>query len=668
MKKCSNCDFELEENQTTCPNCGFEQPDEATVVAEETDHSTEITANDNIQWSELHDVPLGSVMEQFSELQEEAEEVLLAEASEEENNLSNKLEASESLDEAEQSVTPPVDILEENTKEAFILAEYIRRHKNPDEVFEETLEEVVAAANASEQLVSKTEEVETTATEEILEHQSDEDTETQDHVEAVVEEPLEATDQADDSAEESTTTELEAATAGIAEESSLSESNEQPVTETEAAVVESAEELIADETQPVPAEVSEPMVDVEEDNVAVEPLLEKTSDLSMDKPTKRKKAPYLIAAAVIVLAGGGWFYYDHEQKVEAARQEQLRIEKAVDGIETQLNSFYLDADHQFIDPDKTDALLTSTLEDLKQYQEEDKYAALVAQGQTIKDKLALIDQVNQYFTAPIIVGDQLQKNVHIKTEDPFDMTVLTTTDAFSKLVNQAIQQGQAESKSLQTATKAVKSLLAGYQKGKLSDAVSRKDVESTKEVVTNLFTSDQKDQMVKEVATVEKALAAREKAQAAAEKAAAEKAAAEEQARQEQAAAEERARQAQNDQTNPIYNEGQEILSPNTPKNKLNQPIISTRQSDLNDANNPAWDWAPGVYNQVIQTAIQRGYIVEGGYKLERVRIENGEGYYNLYATSTQSSLMKGIGESALPMYLFTINDKTGYFRGNGND
>jgi hypothetical protein len=662
MKKCPNCDFELEENQTTCPNCGFEKPDETTVVSEETNHSTEKTANDNIQWSELHDVPLGSVIEQFSELQEEAEEALLAENSEETNDLSNKLEDTEAaeLEEPEQSVEPVNDLLEEDTKEAFLLAEYIRRHKNPDEVFEETFEEVVAAVQASDQVSDQTE-------------MNEESTDSSDLVaeETQVEESVNETQEPTEDVESnvSETTEVDA----VEEVASVAAIEEQLVSEPEVFIseadanpkpeetVETAEETTVEEAPSIPAEAVEPVTVTSTE--ALEAAAETRSTQPNDKPKKRKKTPYLITAAVIVLAGGGWFYYDHQQKVEAERQEQLRIEKAVDGIETQLLSFYVDDNRQFIAPSKTEEDLTTTLSELDQYSNEEKYSTLVAEGQVIKDKLALIDRVNQFFTAPIIVGDQLQKDVHIKPDSIIDVAALKTNDAFSQLVNQAIQQGQAESKSLQAANKAVKSLLAGYQKGKLSDAVSRKDVESTKQMVTDLFASDKKEQLLKDVATVEKALVAREKAQKAAEQAAAE-----EQARQERAAAEERARQQQNAQTNPTYNEGQEILSPSTPKNKLNQPIISTRQSDLNDTNNPAWDWAPGVYNQVIQTAIQRGYIVEGGYKLERVRIENGEGYYNLYATNTQSSLMKGIGESALPMYLFTINDKTGYFRGNGND
>ena len=83
--------------------------------------------------------------------------------------------------------------------------------------------------------------------------------------------------------------------------------------------------------------------------------------------------------------------------------------------------------------------------------------------------------------------------------------------------------------------------------------------------------------------------------------------------------------------------------------------------------NNPGWAWAPGVYDRVINTVISRGYVVSGGFYLQPARIENGEGYYHLYATSNQSSLLSGMSESAMPFYLVTINAKTGYFRGNGN-
>ena len=70
------------------------------------------------------------------------------------------------------------------------------------------------------------------------------------------------------------------------------------------------------------------------------------------------------------------------------------------------------------------------------------------------------------------------------------------------------------------------------------------------------------------------------------------------------------------------------------------------------------------VGHQVIQKQsdcymYQRGYIVEGGYRLRKARIEMGKASTNLYATSTKSALIEGIGESALPFYIVTIDCKT---------
>ena len=50
--------------------------------------------------------------------------------------------------------------------------------------------------------------------------------------------------------------------------------------------------------------------------------------------------------------------------------------------------------------------------------------------------------------------------------------------------------------------------------------------------------------------------------------------------------------------------EGDYVLSPNTPTNTNNQPIIPARESDLADSSNPAWNWAPGVQEKIIATAI----------------------------------------------------------------
>ena len=79
---------------------------------------------------------------------------------------------------------------------------------------------------------------------------------------------------------------------------------------------------------------------------------------------------------------------------------------------------------------------------------------------------------------------------------------------------------------------------------------------------------------------------------------------------------------------------------------------VPYNQSAVNDSSNPAWEFADGVLEQILETSRARGYISGNQYILEPVNIVNGNGYYNLYKPDGT--------------YLFTLNCKTGYFVGNG--
>ncbi len=80
---------------------------------------------------------------------------------------------------------------------------------------------------------------------------------------------------------------------------------------------------------------------------------------------------------------------------------------------------------------------------------------------------------------------------------------------------------------------------------------------------------------------------------------------------------------------------------------------VPYNQSAVNDSSNPAWTFADGVLERILDTSRARGYITGNKYILERVNIVNGNGYYNLYKPDGT--------------YLFTLNCKTGYFVGNGS-
>ena len=80
---------------------------------------------------------------------------------------------------------------------------------------------------------------------------------------------------------------------------------------------------------------------------------------------------------------------------------------------------------------------------------------------------------------------------------------------------------------------------------------------------------------------------------------------------------------------------------------------VPYNQSAVNDSSNPAWTFADGVLEQILETSRARGYITGNQYILEPVNNVNGNGYYNLYKPDGT--------------YLFTLNCKTGYFVGNGS-
>ena len=80
---------------------------------------------------------------------------------------------------------------------------------------------------------------------------------------------------------------------------------------------------------------------------------------------------------------------------------------------------------------------------------------------------------------------------------------------------------------------------------------------------------------------------------------------------------------------------------------------VPYNQAAVSDSSNPAWTFADGVLERILETSRAREYITGNQYILEPVNIVNGNGYYNLYKPDGT--------------YLFTLNCKTGYFVGNGS-
>ncbi|MCF1584119.1 cell division site-positioning protein MapZ family protein [Tetragenococcus koreensis] len=592
-KNCPNCRFELNSDQSVCPNCGADLENAVTQ-----------NKNDDINWSEYKEIPLGSVAEHFSEMQDDNPKA--------QNNGSQEIkEPTSSFEEIKDTREDTKEYVKQelaNEQELYdnsILATYIKGYKK-GKGFEtnETIEKLIAQEKENAELSNS-------------EKQEVESDTKNDESSPIRKEPA-----------------VKIKMVGPEYEKQTERSEPKQTTEEEIDEADSTTDKEAEDTH--------------EQNSVVQT----ENNRKKNNSVKSKKRNYILTVAILlVITGGGFGYYSHQQQVEAAKQEELQIESKLIAIAQKLDDFYTNDEQQFIQSSKTSEDLSEVNNQLQDYSEEKGYAALAKKSKDIEEKLAVTNELNSYFSHPILVDDALQKDVHIKDGNDVEMTPLTTDDTFSNTINQAIQQGKDEHQAIDKADKQVKVLIASYHNGQLKDSVSRKDYEIAEKTVSELYDSEEKEQLLAELTPIEEALTTRE------EKEKAEK--------EQQEKAKEKTAKQQTESSEESDSNG-DLQAAET--NQDNQPVMSSRKSDIEDKNNDAWEWAPGVRDKVINECIKRGYIVEGGYTLEPARIENGEGYYNLYATNNQSKLLKGIGKSAFPMYIVTINAKTGVFRGNGNN
>lgn len=642
IKKCPHCEFEPIQDQLICPNCGAELNENVSEEIQTTQPVVE-EINDNINWSNYQDVPLGSVMEHFNEVIEEEEEPVAEEVSVEGD--------SEPIKE-EKETNDSASIEEDELSDNPILAAYIRRHREglPEDELLAAIEKNQEKAKEITEEITSNEEASAVEVEEMLKvtESTDELTnqaksETSQDIEENLEPPVELTETVPVNEEvpneESPVSEIDQALSLISqfEEKAESEKTAESVEVVEEVEVAKPVESVVVNEDETTEEVSSDAISNKSEPESIETI---TSQSTSTTKKNRKKVLYaLTAVGLIAVASGGWIYYDAQQKAEAARQEQLRIETELTQAKAQLLDFYLADDQEFVKSDKTLAMLKDVQEELEPYRSEESYDEIDPIIQDLYSKLTKIESLNSYFTKPVIVGNQFIQDAHIKDESPIVIENISGEGPFATVFNEALQHGKIEVQKVTFAKLAVEDISRFYQDEKLDKALTRKDFDAAKKQVDELFDISTKETLQNQLKPIETALVAREEQEKEAARLAAEKKAEEERqaALQQQYAA-------------------PEILSPSTPTNRNNQPIISSRQSDINDVNNPAWAWAPGVYDQVINTLMRRGNIVAGRFYVVPARIENGEGYYHLYATNA----------SANDTYLVTINAKTGYFKGNG--
>ncbi|OTO53682.1 cell division site-positioning protein MapZ family protein [Enterococcus faecium] len=701
MKKCPNCGSKKMDENNICPDCGHQLTAEDQQIketieeinADETmqDKSTEDAVfpdtelNDPIEWSELKDLPLESVMELFEKTEPEddvssthdkvanKEKREQKKATVRETSEKSGKNQEETLESKQKRRVAELKEIVDNEEENSILSAYIKAHREdtkeehaeellkmisekiaqenkvePEHEAEKDAEKDIIGVNAAGKESVKTNDLKTDIPEktETLSEKQSEDEKSNGLPEADKKEMLE---KADKKSTESDGINNEA----DAESQSASENS--TALEAKIEKEENLPELIEAETEPI-------TIVPNTEKTPQESNLEK-KDLDKTQKKKSKKVPYLALAAVLLLGGGGWAYYDHHQKVEAEVAAEAKRQQQMEDLHGKLAAFYTDDHHQFIRADMIHQDLSKLKNDLSSLKNEKGYSELETTYQDIQSKIQDIQKVNEWFVAPVIVDDHLADDIKLKADKEIQ-TIETDNTDFGKLIQQAQTEAKNQYAELQTAKE--KTAIV-FKDGKVVGSATRDQYKTAKEAAEKVKNTDLSAQLNEQLKQVDKMLTDKEKkAEEEKKKAEEAKKAAEEQAKQaaQAAAAAQAAQQAA------VAQAAQQEAASSTPSssNSANQPIKSARASDIVDASNPAWTWAPGVQSKVIATCIQRGYIVEGGYRLEKARIENGEGYYNLYATSTKSALMKGIGESALPFYIVTINCKTGWFGGNGSN
>lgn len=689
------------EQNTICPDCGHqltaedqqikESIEETNTDAAMQDKSTEDAVfpdtelNDPIEWSELKDLPLESVMELFEKAEPEddvssthdkvanKEKREQKKATVRETSETSGKNQEETLESKQKRRVAELKEIVDNEEENSILSAYIKAHR--EDTKEEHAEELLKMISEKIAQENKVE----------PEHEAEKDTEKDiSGVNAAGKESLKTNDLKTDIPEKTETLSEKQSedekSNGLpeADKKEMLEKADKKATESDGinneadAETQSASEDSTALEAKIEKEENQPeLIEAETEPITIVPNTEKTpqesnpekKDLDKTQKKKSKKVPYLALAVVLLLGGGGWAYYDHHQKVEAEVAAEAKRQQQMEELHEKLAAFYTDVHHQFIRADMIHQDLSKLKNDLSSLKNEKGYSELETTYQDIQSKIRVIQKVNEWFIAPAIVDDHLADDIKLKADKEIQAIETDNTD-FGKLIQQAQTEAKNQYAELQTAKE--KTAIV-FKDGKVVDSATRDQYKTAKEAVEKVKNTDLSAQLNEQLQQVNKMLTDKEKKEEEEKKKAEEaKKAAEEQAKQaaQAAAAAQAAQQAA------VAQAAQQEAASSTPSssNSANQPIKSARASDIADASNPAWTWAPGVQSKVIATCIQRGYIVEGGYRLEKARIENGEGYYNLYATSTKSALMKGIGESALPFYIVTINCKTGWFGGNGSN
>lgn len=669
INRCPHCGFEPIKDQLVCPNCGKEIKENIAeklrIDNKEVIHLEEnaIEKNDNIVWSDLQEVPIGTLMEHMSG---EKDQYATEKNDQTADDIENKEESTVDVNDQSAQETTEKIVSKENNDEMKIDNQEAETSLDDtenelDEEPNPILAQYLEMHNARKLAQQQAEAVENNVAQEIAEENVVKDSQPES---AMSEEVNEAPIADEASAKPNKAMQFDPDY--LIDDSDDENQTSQPSNETIGATLSQISKLNQEETG----------------SSTNDEQLEVTS--SSDDTTKFKKWRSVALAAALLLVVGTGYWYAHHQRNASDEKVLEQVDQQVEKLSTKIDQLYTTKQRDFIKSTITLAQINQLNKQLANFDGQENYQKLKKRLETAKDQLLSEQDINDYFTKAILANGKLNHDAHIDYSKKFDLQLRKGKTAFDQLANLAIKQGQDEYKAYEDAKKAVDDLMSGYKNQLLASSVTREKYQQAKKLVDQLFDSSQKTTMAKQLQTIDQALTKQEQEQKQKQEQQNQSSATTQDSNDSTTSSTTNGSTANTNQsgqattsvgaenaynTQPVYaswiSEDTQVLTPQTAHQVNNQPLIASRLSDLQDVNNPAWSWAPGVKEKVLQACIDRGYIVPGGYVLERVRIENGEGYYNLYSISPSAKFSASPDK---PMYVVTINCKTGFYKGNGND
>ncbi|MFZ2557089.1 MAG: cell division site-positioning protein MapZ family protein [Lactococcus raffinolactis] len=322
-----------------------------------------------------------------------------------------------------------------------------------------------------------------------------------------------------------------------------------------------------------------------------------------EQETKSHKKPLIIGVcALLLLAVGGtvWYQVDQSNQKQAAQTAKSEAKKSEEAKKTAAfnkvyATFFVDEKQTKLKNDQFDNFdkLTSELDKLK---DQSDYKTLKAKVDELKSEISAIKAMNGNFDKAIIKDGVLDKTAQVRNDAKLSYTATENT-ALNTLLKDAVNYGQAQQKANASTAAANASTSAANAQPVAPSAPA------------NTTTTPQQGG-----ATTATAGSA----------------------------------------TGPISS-GYGLSTAQYQAQYPNVTIVTSNSRvpvDPNaDLSNPAYVWAPGIRELVLQKCRERGYISGDNYILLPASIQKGNGYYNLYKSDGT--------------YLVSINCKTGYFVGN---